>query len=56
MIPCTSIITCSTGLPCPASGIWESIGSFKTTRPIAKGNKMPDYCGKKVSWKLIQIG
>ncbi|QBO59341.1 hypothetical protein [Chryseobacterium salivictor] len=45
----------ATGLSCPTSGIWESMGNFKTTSPIAKGSPMPDYCGKKIQWKLIQI-
>ncbi|NML70774.1 hypothetical protein HHL23_13355 [Chryseobacterium sp. RP-3-3] len=53
---CTKPIIRTTGLHCPISGIWESIGSFRTTCPIAKGSKMPDYCGKKVQWKLVQIG
>ncbi|MDQ0781366.1 hypothetical protein [Chryseobacterium sp. W4I1] len=56
MIPCPSPIICSTGFLCPASGIWESIGAFKTTSPISKGTKMPAYCGKKIQWKLVQIG
>lgn len=55
MILCNNNITRLTGLSCPISGIWETAGSFKTTCPIAKGNKMPDYCGKRVPWKLIQI-
>ncbi|WP_261511777.1 hypothetical protein [Chryseobacterium paludis] len=55
-IPYISTIIRPTGSPCPASGIWESMGNFKTTCPIAKGTRMPDYCGKKVNWKLIQIG
>lgn len=54
MIPHTSI-TASTGLPCPKSGIWESMGNFKTHRPLSKGMKMPDYCGKKIKWRLVQV-
>lgn len=56
MIPNNTIIICSTGSTCPTSGIWESMGNFKTTRPIAKGSKIPDYCGQKLKWKLIQLG
>lgn len=52
MIPHTSISTV-TGLPCPASGIWESVGNFKTTIILSKGDTVPDYCGRKTSWKLI---
>ena len=26
----------------------------RTTAPIAKGNTMPPYCGKAVTWRLIQ--
>lgn len=54
MIPHTSL-TASTGLTCPQSGLWESMGNFKTTCLIAKGHKMPDYCGCRVKWKLIQL-
>ncbi|MBV6880460.1 hypothetical protein NG800_013945 [Epilithonimonas ginsengisoli] len=53
MIPHTSI-SVVTGLPCPESGIWESMGNFKTTCPIMKGSKMPDYCGLKVKWRLLR--
>lgn len=54
MIPHTSI-SASTGLPCPESGIWESMGNFKTTITIFKGERMPEYCGRKIKWKLIII-
>jgi hypothetical protein len=52
MIPHT-YISIATGLPCPASGIWESMGNFKTTIALFKGELMPDYCGHKVRWKLL---
>lgn len=52
MIPHTSIF-CSTDQPCPISGIWQSVGNFKTTLPAKKGCKMPAYCGKKMDWVLI---
>ncbi|SIO09498.1 hypothetical protein SAMN05444409_1974 [Epilithonimonas zeae] len=53
MIPLASNIISKTDLPCPKSGIWESMGNFKTTCPISKGTKMPDYCGEKIKWRLI---
>lgn len=49
-------ITRVTGQSCPASGMWESLGNFKTTVFLAKGYKMPDYCGEKVVWKLVFWG
>ena len=52
MIPHTSI-SVVTGLPCPESGIWESMGNFRTTVTLSKGEMMPDYCGRKTKWKLI---
>ncbi len=47
---------CETGSPCPVSGIWESLGLFRTTIVVSKSSKMPHYCGKKVVWKLVEIG
>lgn len=44
---------CESGKTCPASGIWEIIGSFTTTALIKKNNEMPEYCGKKVLWRLL---
>ncbi|SMO72111.1 hypothetical protein SAMN06265171_105206 [Chryseobacterium rhizoplanae] len=55
MDPHTSI-SVFTGLPCPASGIWESMGNFKTTVPLLKGDIMPEYCGVKTYWKLLIPG
>ncbi|MGH1517096.1 hypothetical protein [Chryseobacterium sp. JK1] len=49
-----SSLICKTGLPCPQSGIWESMGNFKTTCTISRGSKMPYYCGEKVQWVLIR--
>ncbi|MBP1165249.1 hypothetical protein REB14_03390 [Chryseobacterium sp. ES2] len=54
MIPHTSI-TVVTGLPCPKSGIWESMGNFKTTVTLFKGEPMPEYCGWKIKWRLVQV-
>jgi hypothetical protein len=44
-----------TGEICPESGVWKVDGYPTTTAPIAKGNRMPPYGGKAVSWILIQL-
>ncbi len=46
--------TARTGQNCPESGVWQVVGYPTTTAPIAKGNTMPPYAGKAVTWKLIQ--
>lgn len=46
--------TARTGETCPESGVWEVLGSPSTTAPIAKGNTMPPYANKSVTWKLIR--
>ncbi len=43
-----------TGEICPESGVWKVEGGHSTTAPIAKGNRMPPYDGKAVTWILIQ--
>jgi len=45
----------TTGQSCPTSGMWQCMGTFKTTITLAKGSAIPDYCGIKVSWILISI-
>lgn len=47
--------TATTGENCPESGVWKVVGSPSTTAPIAKGNRMPPYDGKAVTWILIQL-
>jgi hypothetical protein len=47
--------TASTGENCPESGVWQVIGTPSTTAPIAKGNRMPPYGGRAVTWKLIRL-
>ena len=47
--------TARTGQVCPASGVWKVVGSPSTTAPIAKGNVMPPYDRKAVTWQLIQL-
>ena len=39
---------------CPESGVWKVDGTPSTTAPIARGNKMPPYNQKAVTWTLIQ--
>ena len=46
--------TAKMGEKCPESGVWKVVGSPSTTAPIAKGNRMPPYDGRAVTWKLIQ--
>lgn len=46
--------TASTGHKCPESGVWKVQGTPSTTAPIAKGNIMPPYGGKAVTWILTQ--
>lgn len=43
-----------TGEKCPTSGVWKVEGFPTTIAPIAKGNTMPPYRNKAVTWKLIQ--
>lgn len=43
----------ATGSICPVSGVWKVEGSPTTTAPIAKGNRMPPYSGRAVTWILI---
>lgn len=44
--------TASTGHKCPESGVWKVMGYPSTTAPIAKGNVMPPYQGRSVTWQL----
>lgn len=44
--------TAKTGQSCPESGVWKVVGNPSTTAPIAKGNTMPPYAGKAVTWEL----
>jgi len=46
--------TAKTGEICPESGVWKVVGTPTTTAPIAKGNRMPPYADKAVTWQLIQ--
>jgi hypothetical protein len=45
--------TAKTGEVCPESGVWKVDSSPSTTAPIAKGNRMPPYNNRSVTWKLI---
>jgi hypothetical protein len=44
----------STGQTCPESGVWKVEGYPTTTAPISKGNRMPPYSGRSVTWILTQ--
>lgn len=46
--------TAKTGEKCPESGVWKVVGNPSTTAPIAKGNRMPPYDGRAVTWRLIR--
>lgn len=46
--------TAKTGDTCPESGVWKVTTTPSTTAPISKGNRMPPYGGKAVTWQLIQ--
>jgi len=44
-----------TGEICPESGVWKVDHPVDTTTaPIAKGNRMPPYRNRAVTWILIQ--
>jgi hypothetical protein len=47
--------TAQTGGKCPESGVWEVVGTPSTTAPISKGETMPPYDKKAVTWKLIRL-
>ena len=51
---CAIGTTARTGESCPESGVWEVVGTPSTTAPIAKGNTMPPYQNKAVTWRLIK--
>ncbi len=46
--------TARTGEICPESGVWEVVGLPSTTAPISRGDRMPPYNGKAVTWRLKQ--
>lgn len=46
--------TARTGEVCPESGIWEVVGTPSTTAPVAKGNRMPPFRNRAVTWRLIR--
>ncbi|MBW8360019.1 MAG: hypothetical protein K0M63_09510 [Weeksellaceae bacterium] len=48
--------TAASGTLCPESGEWEITGALTTSAVLAKNQIMPDYCGKKVRWRLIRPG
>lgn len=46
--------TARTGEKCPESGVWKAVSKPSTTAPIAKGNVMPPYNRRAVTWELIR--
>lgn len=44
--------TVRTGENCPESGVWKVEGYPSTTAPIARGNRIPPYNNKAVTWRL----
>lgn len=44
-----------TGEVCPESAVWKVVGTPTTTAPIARGNRMPPYDGKAVTWRLERL-
>lgn len=46
--------TARTGEICPESGVWAVVSQPTTTAPIAKGNRMPPYRNRAVTWRLTQ--
>jgi hypothetical protein len=46
--------TARTGQICPESGVWSVVGVPSTDAPIAKGDRMPPYKNKAVTWILKQ--
>jgi hypothetical protein len=46
----------ASGSLCPASGEWEIIGERTTSIVLSRNQVMPEYCGKKVAWKLVRKG
>jgi len=49
-------IILETGKKCTVSGEWELQGPVSTIVYVSKGQPMPDYCGSKVKWILIDNG
>ena len=47
--------TAHTGEVCPESGVWEVVGTPTTTAPITKGERMPPYDRKAVTWRLQRL-
>lgn len=46
--------TAKTGETCPETRVWQVVGTPTTTAPIAKGNRMPPYGSRAVTWKLTK--
>lgn len=46
--------TVTTGEQCPETGLWSVIGRPETAIPIAKGDLVPPYEGKPVTWQFVR--
>lgn len=47
-------MTARSGSKCPKSGVWRALGlSEAVTMSVSRGNKMPLYGNKGVTWKLV---
>lgn len=47
-------MTARTGEKCPKSGVWKAVVVGETaTMSVSRGNKMPFYGGRNVTWRLI---
>lgn len=49
-------IALKTGKKCSHSGEWEVEGRLSTIVYLSKGDLMPTYCGKVVTWILLKKG
>jgi hypothetical protein len=45
--------TAVTGEDCPASGAWTVTDRPEATATMVKGNIMPPYDGKSVTWRFL---
>ncbi len=49
-------IMCHSGEKCQKEGKWEALGPVSTTLFLAKDQITPFYFGKKVTWRLLEVG
>ncbi|MDP2849323.1 MAG: hypothetical protein Q8O35_14210 [Humidesulfovibrio sp.] len=46
--------TAKSGEDCPESGLWEVVGHPESAAELFRGNIMPPWCGKSVTWRLVR--